>query len=67
VTHFNLTESRRLSRRQAAERLVDLAYTLTAGHPLEVRADGETMRVAVPEDGLVELDLELSWSSRAGD
>ena len=65
-----------VSRRQAAERLVDLAYMLTTGRPLEVSREGETVRVAVPEQLVferqsrsegdrVELDLGLRWSSGA--
>ena len=65
-----------MSRRQAAERLVDLAYMLTTGRPLEVSQEGEIVRVAVPEELVferqsrsegdrVELDLGLRWSSAA--
>jgi len=46
------THEERLSRRQAAERLVDVAYALTAGATLELRTDGE--RVGV--------HIRLSWS-----
>ena len=69
-------ETVRVSRRQAAERLVDLAYMLTTGGPLELSVDGETVLVAVPEQleferasrsegDCVELDLGLRWSSAA--
>jgi amphi-Trp domain-containing protein len=70
VTEFNQDE--RLSRQQAAERLIDIAYALTTGGPLELIAAGR--RIAVPiekelrlERSLrsngdrVELQLELSW------
>ena len=57
--------------------MVDLAYMLTTGGPLEVSAEGEIVRVAVPEQlvferesrsegDCVKLDLELRWSSGAG-
>ena len=73
MTDFSLTETARVSRQQAAERLVDLAYMLTTG-PLELSVDGKKVRVPVPErlvfgreskseGDCVELDLELSWSS----
>jgi amphi-Trp domain-containing protein len=70
VTEFRQDE--RLSRQQAAERLIDIAYALTAGGPLELIEPGR--RIAVPiENELrlerslrsngdrVELQLELSW------
>jgi amphi-Trp domain-containing protein len=77
MTDFKHQENVRLSRRQAAERLVDLAYMLTTGGPLEVSAEGEIVRVAVPEQMVFEresrsegdcvtLGLELRWSSGAG-
>jgi amphi-Trp domain-containing protein len=71
---FKHKEAERLSRQQAAERLIDIAYALTAGGPLELSAAGRRVTVPVPNElqlqrGLkskgdqVELDLELSWSS----
>ena len=76
MTDFKHEEKTRVSRKEAAERLVDLAYLLTSGRPLELRVDGENVRVAVPERLVFErasksegdcitLDLELSWSSGA--
>ena len=66
-------DEERLSRRQAAERLIDIAHALTAGGPLELDADGR--RTAVPmanevrmrrelksEGDRVELELELTWA-----
>ena len=44
VTEFKQDE--RLSRQQAAERLIDIAYALTAGGPLELIAAGR--RITVP-------------------
>jgi amphi-Trp domain-containing protein len=71
---FKHTEAERVSRQEAAERLIDIAYALTAGGPLELSAAGR--RVTVPvgnemqlERGLkskgdqVELELELSWQT----
>ena len=52
VTEFKQDE--RLSRQQAAERLIDIAYALTAGGPLELIAAGR--RITVP------VDKELRWS-----
>lgn len=70
MTEFKQDE--RVSRQQAAERLIDIAYALTAGGPLELIEAGR--RIAVPiEKELrlerrlrsngerVELQLELSW------
>ena len=62
----------RLSRRQAAERLADIAFALTAGETLELRAGGERLRVQVADELLlrrrgkatgdqVSVELELSW------
>jgi amphi-Trp domain-containing protein len=76
VTDFKHEEKTRVSRKEAAERLVDLAYMLTTGRPLELTVDGERVRVPVPErlvfergskseGDCVKLDLELSWSSGA--
>jgi amphi-Trp domain-containing protein len=70
VTRFKHEE--RVSRRQAAERLADIAFSLTAGETLELRADGERLRVRVADEVLlrrqgkatgdhVSIELELSW------
>ncbi len=70
VTGFKHEE--RVSRRQAAERLADIAYALTAGETLELRGDGERLRVRVADElvlrrrgkatgDLVSVELELSW------
>jgi amphi-Trp domain-containing protein len=76
VSDFNRSDSERVSREQAAERLIDLAYALTAGGPFELTLARE--RVSVPlgdevrlERGLktsgdrVELELDLTWSTAA--
>jgi amphi-Trp domain-containing protein len=75
VAEFRQDE--RLSRQQAAERLIDIAYALTAGGPLELIAAGR--RITVPVDNelrlerwlrsngdRIELELELSWSANGG-
>ena len=46
MSDFKHEDEERLSRRQAAERLVDIAYALTAGEPLELNAAGR--RITVP-------------------
>ena len=62
----------RLSRQQAAERLIDIAYALTAGGPLELSSAGRRITVPVEKElrleqrlrsngDRVELELELSW------
>ena len=62
----------RVSRRQAAERLADIAFALTAGGTLELRGAGEELRVRVVDEVLltrrgkatgdrVLVELELSW------
>ena len=62
----------RVSRREAAERLADIAFAITAGETLELRAGGERLRVQVADELLlrrrgkatgdqVSVELELSW------
>ena len=66
------TDRDRLSPRQAAERLTDLAYALAAGGPLEVIVDHERLSVALGDvlrmrrdlrsDGeRVDFELRLTW------
>jgi amphi-Trp domain-containing protein len=63
-----------LSRQQAAERLIDIAYALAAGSPLELSMAGRRLKVPVANElhlerdlrsngDRVELELELTWSS----
>lgn len=63
-----------ISRQQAAERLTDVAYALTAGGRLKLDAD-EDVTVPVADQVIlkresksngdwVEIDLVLSWSTR---
>jgi amphi-Trp domain-containing protein len=72
MTEFEHSDGERLSRRQAAERLVDLAYGLTTGGAVELDVDGERLSVPVPDDVTLEaesesrgqrvkLELRLSW------
>ncbi|MGZ4400141.1 MAG: amphi-Trp domain-containing protein [Gaiellaceae bacterium] len=74
MSDFDYKEEERLSRQQAAERLIDIAYALTTGGPLELSAAGR--RISVPVTGelvlerelrskgdRVELELELTWST----
>ena len=74
---FKHKEAERLSRQQVAERLIDIAYALTAGGPLELSAAGRRVTVPVPNElqlerelkskgDQVELELGLSWSSQEG-
>jgi amphi-Trp domain-containing protein len=75
VTEFKQAE--RLSRHEAAERLIDIAYALTAGGPLELNAAGRRITVPVERElrlerwlrsngDRVELQLELSWPAADG-
>ena len=75
MTEFNQDE--RLSRQEAAERLIDIAYALTAGGPLELIAAGRRITVPVEKElrferrltsngDRVELELELSWAATDG-
>ena len=66
------TDSEQLSRRQAAERLTDIAYALTAGGPLKLGdheaaapvGDQIALKLASTDaDGEVELQVVLSWST----
>ena len=70
-------QDERLSRQQAAERLIDIAYALTSGGPLELIAAGRRITVPVDKElrlerwlrsngDRIELELELSWSVTGG-
>ena len=63
-----------VSRQQAAERLVDIAYALTTGGTLELRTEAEDVTVPVAEEVLVrreskssgdgvEVEVRVSWSA----
>ena len=75
MTAFKQDE--RLSRQQAAERLIDIAYALTAGGPLELISAGRRITVPIEKElrleqslrsngDRVELELGLSWSTARG-
>jgi amphi-Trp domain-containing protein len=68
------SDEERLSRREAAERLTDIAYGVTSGRPIELRIDGHSLKLPVGDDvvlkgestsneGRTRLQLELSWST----
>ena len=70
-------DEERLSRRQAAERLIDMAYALTGGGALELNAAGRRTKVPMAnevrmrrelrsEGDRVEFELELTWSTPEG-
>jgi amphi-Trp domain-containing protein len=72
VTTFKHEEQ--VSRQQAAERLADIAYALTAGGTLELRTNGEQLRVPVANEVLVkrkttsngdrvDVEVVLTWSA----
>jgi amphi-Trp domain-containing protein len=74
---FTHKEDERLSRQQVAERLIDIAYALTAGGPLELSAAGRRVSVPVASELHLErelkskgeqvaLELQLSWSASEG-
>ena len=67
------THEEHLSRQQAAERLVDIAYALTVGATLELRTHGEHVNVPVADELVLErtsatdgervdVHIRLSWS-----
>jgi amphi-Trp domain-containing protein len=77
MSDFKHKEAERLSRQQVAERLIDIAYALTAGGPLELSADGRRITVPVANELHLErelkskgdqlaLELELTWSAARG-
>ena len=49
----NFKHEEHLSRQRAAERLVDIAYSLTAGGTLEVRTGGDQVKVPVVDQVLL--------------
>jgi amphi-Trp domain-containing protein len=77
MSDFKHKEEEQLSRQQAAERLIDIAYALTAGGPLELGAAGRRITVPVAneirlgrelesKDGQLQIGLELTWSTEEG-
>jgi amphi-Trp domain-containing protein len=72
MTEFEHEEH--LSRQQAAERLVDIAYALTAGVTLELTREQERVNVPVNDEVVlrrsttsdgdrVDVEVQLSWSA----
>jgi amphi-Trp domain-containing protein len=72
MTEFKHEE--RLSRRQAAERLADMAYALTVGGMMEVGGEGGRVAVPVAEQvvltresrahgGRVDVVVRVTWSA----
>ena len=70
MTEFSQQET--LSRQRAAERLIDIAYALTAGGTLELRNGGRQVTVPVADEvllkresnahgGKVTVEVELTW------
>jgi amphi-Trp domain-containing protein len=70
VTEFRQEE--KISRQRAAERLIDIAYALTAGGTLELRNAGQQVSVPVADEvllkresnahgGRVTVEVELTW------
>ena len=55
---FNQQEH--LSRQQAAERLIDIAYALAAGGPLEISLEGRLIKLPVAN----ELSMSCAWRAR---
>ena len=74
MSDFEHREEERLSRQQAAERLIDIAYALTAGGPLQLRAAGRRIEVPLANELVLErelkangdqivLEVDLSWAA----
>ena len=77
MSDFKHKEAERLSPQQAAERLIDIAYALTAGGPLEISATGRRITVPIAKELVlerelkskgdqVELEVGLTWSTPKG-
>ena len=73
MNDFKHSDCERLSPNRAAERLVDLAYALTVGGPMEIHVAGERVSVPVGREVVLEsaseskgrevkLELALTWS-----
>ena len=72
MSNFNDRQGRGLSRQEAAERLIDVAYALAAGSRLSLDDDqeihlpfaGQVMleRQSTSGGGRTELAIKLSWS-----
>jgi amphi-Trp domain-containing protein len=73
MSEFRHEASEHLSRRQAAERLTDIAYALTMGPPFDLTVGDDRISVPITDELVLEgevtsegervqLELELSWS-----
>ena len=73
MTDFKHSDFERLSPSRVAERLVDLAYALTVGGPMELHLAGDRVSVPVAREVVLEsaseskgrevkLEFALSWS-----
>ena len=72
ISNFRHKGEERLSHQQAAECLIDLAYALTTGGPLKLDGDQVTVADEVVlkregnlKDDRVQLEIELSWSTKS--
>jgi amphi-Trp domain-containing protein len=74
MNDFKRKDEEHVSRQQAAERLTDVAYALSAGQPLELTVNGDRVSVPIADDmrltrdvkskgDHVQLELELRWST----
>jgi amphi-Trp domain-containing protein len=73
MSDFQHEDREQLTRRQAAERLTDVAYALITGGPLKLGGDQQITvpiadrltlrRESSSKDGRIEFELELSWST----
>ena len=62
MTDFDFKVNERVTRQAAAERLMDIAYALAAGAPLELRADAG--RVSIPVADELRLERESRSTAR---
>jgi chaperone required for assembly of F1-ATPase len=61
VSTTDLAHKQRVSRRQAAERLTDVAYALVSGSAVALRLDGRQVRAPDADE------LVLGWGTRSAD
>ena len=77
MSDFKHIEEEQLSRQQVAERLIDIAYALSAGGLLELGPAGRRITVPVANElrlerelkskgDQLELELQLTWSAAEG-
>ena len=74
MSELKYRQEERVSRQQAAERLIDIAYALTAGGSFELGAAGRGIKVPLANELVMErelksngdqvaLEIDLSWSA----